>query len=153
MAIGWSAMTYGIVSWGKSSSTYIDKIQSAHDRLIKLIYGSCSSDSYRRYRLLSFKDAFYYFACIKLYKEINEPVPKYFTERLDGFTVSDEYSSRFRTSNSIIHPLFYRFKCQSSFIYQAVVFWNSIPIDIRNSTNCRIFKSKCKVYLLDNHDT
>ena len=152
MALGWSTMTYGIVSWGKSSLTYINKIQSAQDRLIKLIYGSCSSDIYKRHRLLTFKDAFYYFACTKLYKEINEPVLKYFSERLEGFSVNHEHSTRFRTSNSIVPPLFYRSKCQNSFIYQAIVFWNSIPVDVRNSRNCRIFKSKLKVHLLENHD-
>ena len=60
MALGWSAMTYGIISWGKNSSTYVNKIQSAQDRLNTLmcssdIYNltSCSSDIYKRHRLLT----------------------------------------------------------------------------------------------------
>ena len=71
-------------------------------------YGSCSSGIYKRHRLLTFKDAFYYFACAKLYEEINEPVLKYFSERLEGFSVNHEYSTRFKTSNGIVPPLFYR---------------------------------------------
>ena len=38
MALGWSAMTYGIVSWGQKHFNIRQKIQSAQDRVIKLTY-------------------------------------------------------------------------------------------------------------------
>ena len=44
MLLYWSAMMYRIVPWGKNSLTYVNKIHSAQDRLIKLIYGKLQNE-------------------------------------------------------------------------------------------------------------
>ena len=97
---------------GINGLTCVNKTQSAQDWLIKHIYGSCSS-IYKRHRLLIFKEVFYYFVSTEIHREINEPVLKYFSERLEGFSVNHDNSTRFRISNRILPPLIYGSICHN----------------------------------------
>ena len=52
--------------------------------------------------------------------------------------------TRFRADNKIYLP-FYRLSiCQSSFIYNAILRWNMLPLEIRNENNFNIFKVSIK---------
>ena len=82
LALGWSHISYGIVIWGKSSLTYINKIQSLQNKIIKNIFGNHNDETFRSNSLIKFVDAFDYFAGIKLYKELNSSVVPYFSERI-----------------------------------------------------------------------
>ena len=82
MSLGYSIFTYGIIIWGRSSLTCTSKLQKSQNNLIKLIYGSSDNFVYKCNDLLTFNQAFDYFAAIKFYNELNNPVNMYFNNKI-----------------------------------------------------------------------
>ena len=47
--------------------------------------------------------------------------------------------------------LFTKFKSQTFFLYQSIKFWNSLPLEIKNSGNINTFKCTVETFLLNQH--
>ena len=151
MSLGYSIFTYGIIILGRSSLTCTSKLQKSQNNLIELIYGSSDIFVYKCNVLLTFNQAFDYFAAIKFYKELNNPVNMYFNNKILNYQRPYSRLTRFSQNRIIVPPLFTKSKCQTSFIYQSIKFWNSLPLDIKNSANINTCKRNVKIFLLNQH--
>ena len=71
MSLGYSIFKYGNIKWGRSSLTCTSMLLISQNTLIKLIYRSSDNFVYKCIFLPPFNQAFYYFAAIKFYNEVN----------------------------------------------------------------------------------
>ena len=101
--------------------------------------------------LIRFFDALNYFASIKLFKELNHSVVPYFSAKISSLQRNHNYPTRFTTNHNLIPPRFVKTKCQSSFIFQSIAFWNTLPVEIKLCTNSKAFKYKLKLYIISNY--
>ena len=148
-SLGWSYITYAISTWGRSSMTYISKLQTIQNRIMKIIFGSCSVDTFKTNSILTIDNAYDYFSSIKLYKDFNQKTTKYFTDKISAFQSSHNYQTRFRENENLIIPHFTSARGQKSFIFQSIVFWNTLPVSIKNSPDLKVFKRLLKLFILD----
>ena len=66
---------------------------------------------------------------------------------LPGLQITSErYNYSTRNSTSLVLPQFNRSRTQSSFIYQAIKEWNSLPEAIKSSRSVFAFKFNLKVH-------
>ena len=150
-SLGWSYITYAISAWGRSSMTYISKLQAIQNRIMRIIFGSSSVDVFKTNGILTINNAYDYFSSIKLYKDFNYQTTKYFTDKILEFQSSHNYETRFRVNGNLIIPRFTSARGQKSFIFQSVVFWNTLPLSLKNSPDLRAFKKLLKSFILDSN--
>ena len=67
LSLGYSIFTYGIIIWGRSSLTCSSKLQKPQNNLIESNYGSSDIFVNKCIDILTFNQAFDYFAAIKFY--------------------------------------------------------------------------------------
>ena len=146
-----SHMSYGVVIWGMANQIYRNKLQLLQNKIIKNIYASNNLSIYKRKGLLRFMDSSNYFAAIKLYKEINNSVVPYFSNKIWCLQINHNYPTRFLANHNIVPPRFRKSKCQSSFIYQSISFWNILPVEIKLSNNVKQFKQKLKSFIVSTY--
>ena len=127
------------------------KLQVQQNKIINNIYASNNLSTYKRNGLLRFMDSSNYFGAIKLYKEINNSVVPYFSDKISGLQSNHNYPTRFSENHNIVPPRFRKSKCQSSFIYQSISFWNTLPVEIKLSNNVKQFKRKLKSFIVSSY--
>ena len=147
-SLGWSHISYGIVVWGKSSRVFETRVSNVQDRIMRNIYGRCTNETYRNNKLLRFSNAVKYFGGIKLYKELNFPINPYFKNKISCLQSNLTYQTRFVSNQNITHPLFVRARCHSSFIFQSISFWNTLPVELKEYATVNAFKWNLKTHIL-----
>ena len=148
LSLGWSHISYGIVIWGKSSRVFETRINKVQDRIVKNLYGRCNDETYRNNKLMRFSDAVKYFGGIKLYKELNFPINPYFRDKISSLQSNFTYQTRFISNQNITPPLFIRARCHSSFLFQSISFWNTLPVELKESATINSFKRNLRNYML-----
>ena len=148
-ALAWPYVTYAITAWGRTNMTFINNLQSAQNRIMKIMYGSSTNDVFKTNKMFNIRNAYDYFAAIKLYRDINCEETRYFAQRISQFQSSHNYHTRFASNENLILPLFTTARAQKSFIYQSIIFWNSLPLNIKRSSNLKIFKNSLQLFILD----
>ena len=102
--------------------------------------------------LLTFNQAFDYFAAIKFYNEINNPVNMSFNNKTLNYQRPYSRQPRFSQNINIVPPLFTKSKCQTYFTYQSIKNLKSLPLEIKkNSVNINTFKRNVKIFLINQH--
>ena len=142
-------LNYGILCWGKSNLGNSDRITRLQNRAIKCIFKTNDAQIYKINKILRLEDMYSCCALVKLYLELNDTVRPYLSNRIISFQTVHDHRTRFSENESLIPPTFFKSKCKSSFIYNSISLWNSIPLDLRNSDNIDIFKCKLKIYFFD----
>ena len=59
------------------------------------------------------------------------------------------HGTRFKYDERLTLPMYIKTKCQRSFLYQGIQFWNLLPVDLRLIDYPSVFKKRLKMFLLD----
>ena len=116
---------------------------------MKLVLGDCSDSTYQLNRISKFKNAYNYFATVKLFKERNHVNLSYFSERVDSFQVDHDHLTRFSSAGNLITPRFNHTKSFGSFLFGSINAWNKLPGDVRMSNSLELFKAKSKNFWIN----
>ena len=151
-----SQFTYGLIIWGSTFPSYLNKLQSLQSKAVKMIGGGSSLDNptkfFNKFSILKPNDLFEL--------EVAKIAHAHFTGNLPPklfklFTLTKNITSRATRAtesscNELYIPRYSTTRLQRCIKYQGVTIWNYIPSEIQNSS-ARLFKSKFKIYLRLNY--
>ena len=146
-----SKFTYGIVCYGSAYQNQIQRLKNVINRALKLIFNPSvvTPDLLRRENILSFEMSYRYFCTIKMYKVLQLKNHESLAIKINSYQRLHPYETRNFVNERLTLPVFTLTKCQNSFIYRGIGFWNSIPIELRNIPNdLNSFKRHLKRLLL-----
>ena len=148
-SLAYSYLSYGVVVFGRSSLGTVNKLQRIQDKLIKRIHGSSSQEIYCINGIFNFKQIYNFFTILKFYREINSTnTESYFKTRIFDLQRTHSYPTRFRANNCLVTPQYLKNKCFSSFLYNSIKVWNSLPLEVREIRDFDKFKRKYKTWIL-----
>ena len=136
----YSYVIYCNVVWGGASQCYLDRLIMLQKRAVRVITGSDylarTNPLFHKTGLLKIQDIHIYLLAVYMYhKQKNFP--------------EHSYHTRFKCNS---RPSFQRLaSTQRSLLYSAPMAWNSVPLEIRNSSSISVFKSKLKHNLLSKY--
>ena len=143
---------YAVTAWGNSSIGNSNKIERMQRRFCKVIglEDSATGEMLNVIGLLAFRQIYVYFISIKFYKCIILEQHQYFSELINEFIPNHRHETRFIVNQNFNLPNINLSRCRKSFIYDSIVIWNSLPLNVRLSPHINSFKRKLKEYLLEN---
>ena len=147
----YSRFTYGITCYGSAYLNQIQRIKKVINRSLKLVFNSTvlTPELLKREKVLDFDMAYKYFCLIKMYKILRLNNHESLASNIESFQTHHAHDTRAVSHNVLTLPLFRLTKCQNSFVYRGIKFWNSIPPDIRNiPDDLNAFKTRLKRSLL-----
>ena len=146
-------LSYCCEIWGNTYTSRIRELVLLQKRAVRLIdkvgYREHTSDIFKKYKILKFKDLVDFHSCILMYKASNNMLPanvqmqfcknkeihKYKTRNKDKLHVKSVHTNLKSTSVNVI----------------GVKLWNNLDKEIRNSASLSIFKRKLKLRLIHNY--
>ena len=135
-----SKLAYGIALWGNTSTNYIRKAQvvlnSAARLVTQLPKHTRQRDLMTQLNWLDIENLTRYHSMLHIWKVIRLKTPRYLTDKLQ--ISSDD---KITTSNPRL------VLTARSFRWNSVTTWNSLPGNIRQETNLRLFKKQLKTLL------
>jgi len=139
-------LIYCVLVWGNTNESLINMIITLQKRVLRLItsqgFMAHTSPLFYRTGILKFKDIYRYFVGVDMYLKQGSNSVEF---------LSHDYFTRNRSNP--ITPFHRLAQSQRSIDFQGPLIWNSIPIEIRASTNVDGFKGKLRKYLLDMYDS
>ena len=73
----------------------------------------------------------------------------FFKNKIDSFQTHHDHDTRAASLEHIVLPYYSRSKCQRSFLYRGLKYWNKLPLSIRNiPNNYNSFKNALKKHIL-----
>lgn len=127
---------------------YRQKLQSLQNKVISLLPSPPNVSKYVFYNVLDFDRIFKYFTLLKFYRFITADEPSEIYEQILSSRIQHGYPTR---QNHQLHfrlPLFYKSKCQQSFIFQSLKMWNNLPTNLKCVGTFNAFKRELKLVLL-----
>ena len=146
----YSKFTYGIICYGSAYQNQIQRVKNVINRSLKLVFNTrdLSPELLKRENVLDFDMAYQYFCTIKMYKILRLNNHASLAELINSFQTSHTHNTRSVIDQKLKLPLFLSTKCQNSFIYRGIQFWNNISIEIRNiPEDVNLFKRLLKQYM------
>ena len=148
----YSKFTYGIVCYGSAYQNQIQRLKNVVKRALKLVLNSTvlSSTLLRRENILDFDLAYKYFCTVNMFKILRLNYHQSLATKINSFQTFHPHQTRAVSSQNLTLPLYYLTKCQNSFIYRGLQFWNTIQRDLPNIPNdLNLFKRLLKRYILN----
>ena len=145
----WSQMVYGVVAWGRRTVGGTNKVIRAQNKVMKIIFGSHSAQTYIDNRILQFDRAFEFFSLLKLHNELYSSDGSYFSEIIRDIQSDHSYPTRFRSDLNLVPPRYSTARSSKSFIKQSIDMWNELPGRLKIIHDAGKFKFELKKYLLD----
>ena len=142
-------LTYGILIWGSTYSTYLSKLKTLQNKAMRSISGSHYCEDplvcyIRNSEVLKIQDWYRYETAKCVYSCINNQVPSLFNNYFQRVNEVSQRSTRQSVNKlSLYIPRYPTTKLQRSIRYQGVNIWNSIPTEIK-SLNLQLFKTVSK---------
>ena len=145
-------LLYGIIIWGTTYSTYLQKLKFLQNRAIRAIAGADFRDLINPYysymKILQIDDLFKFELAKFVYGFLHNKTPnlfrKYFCKTNDRSRRATRQSS---DCNNLTTPRYRTNKLQRCIKYQGVRIWNCIPTNIRVFSHKK-FKHTYKNFLL-----
>ena len=136
-------LTYGVVVWGSTFSTHLEKLIVQHKRAIRIISDSDfyahTTPLFHQLGLLKFPDIYRYFVALYMYKSQTESLQ----------TRQHRYETRNR---DFIRPTFHRLTLsQHALSFNGPSVWNSVPDSLKPIYTLPKFKHKLKSHLLSQY--
>ena len=136
-------LQYGLEVWYSCSETNRNRIFTLQKRTIRAIrslqYRDHTNDHFKSLNLLKLED---------LYK-MNILID--FHHKNDSVLNRDQHHYFTRNRNDSVVPFFNRTKCQRTWLFNGVSFWNNLPITIKEIKSSKCFKTAIKNHLLDQY--
>ena len=148
-------LLYGIAIWGTTFKSYLKRLSSLQNRAIKQIVDchrqSNANPCYAQLNILKLNDLYTDKIAKLMFKYAHKTTPiafsSFFTPVISIHTRTTRLASY---SNNLYLPKYKTNKMQSSFKFQGVKIWISIPNDLRR-LSFNQFKMKYKKILLSNY--
>ena len=144
---------YCSIIWSNSSNFNINKINKLQRRACKLIllndYNSLN-ESLEQLNILSFDQGVFLNKAKIMYKIYNNLAPSYLHEMFQMRAVNLESTLSNLRSVANKHYILPQAKCnifKGSLSFSGVLVWNSIPLDIKNSTSLQMFSKRCSEWI------
>lgn len=146
----YSNVLYGNVIWGNSNNSILKPLETAQKKIIRTImfrdrYAHTSNDFYIL-GLLKYMDVNFFASCVFTYKSlynIFEPKNYFFFVNNNRYNLRNNLELRLPQCTSV--------QGQRSPAYYCARNWNSLPSDLKDSSNIFIFKRRLKNYLLSGY--
>lgn len=136
-----SHLRYGINAWGGALKTHLFPLEVMQKRFLKLVYkkdATYSSDAlFSEAKVMDVRQLYFINCCVHYH----------FKMKYNATLPIHEYATRH--GNKYVVPIMRKTRTQRSFVYHAPKFYNSLPNEIININNKRLFNRKVKKYLLD----
>ena len=148
----YSKFTYGIACYGSAYQNQIQRLKNVVKRALKIVLNSTviSSTLLRRENILDFDLAYMYFCTVNMYKILCLNYHESLATKINSFQTFHLHQTRAVSNQNLTLPLYYLTKCQNSFIYRGIEFWNTIRRDLRNVPNdLNVFKRLLKRSILN----
>jgi hypothetical protein len=141
-------MTYGIQIWGHTYDQHLKSLEVSQKTAAKIItfsrIGTNSGDIFKKLKWLSIKESVNYFSSVYIFKSL---------KRLNSINSSEffilnnsQQRTRSTAKDQLKIPLFKRQYMQNSIFFKGVKFFNNLPLDIRSSTNIKVFIKNLKLH-------
>ena len=147
----YSRFTYGIICYGSAYQNQIQRVKNLIRRALKLVLNcdTLTPEMCKAERLFDFEMAYNYFCCINMYRIIQLNHHDFLATKLLSYQTNHNYETRSVQNQNLTRPFFRLAKCQNSFLYKAVHYWNLLPPHIRNvQDDLNAFKKMTKRHLL-----
>ena len=136
-------LVYGIEIWHSALQCNRDRIFKLQKKAIRAInslpYNDHTHDHFKSLGILKLEDLFRLKLSTCMFKN-----------RITG-TQGDIHSHNTRGRNELILPRYNKARSQSSWMYQGIRLWNSLPQDVKNVRSVGAFKNGLKRAILDNY--
>ena len=143
-------LNYGLLVWGNTHQTLIDKVLILQKRAIRIICNapirSHTDPLFFENTILKIKDLYSLQLGQFMYRYNNNSLPHVFHDMFLKNQSVHKYPTR--QSDKFHLPLLRTFKAKNTFIYEGPKFWNSLDNVLKISPSLNIFKSKLKHFLL-----
>ena len=145
-----SYISYGILLWGGTYSTYLKSIQVCQKKAIrcvyKTVYNAHTGPLFQQSRSLNVSQLYKLNVGKFMYRALHGHLP---VELSNCFDLNDTIHRHDTRQRQFPHRHYSRtLIAQKSFIHQGSLLWPQIPLDFRNVATYNQFKSKYKRFLL-----
>lgn len=145
-----SYISYGIVLWGSTYSSNLQKIRICQKKALRCIYGSVynahTDPLFRDSKILKFDDLYQLEVGKLIYDALHEFLPKPLIHVFKPNTTVHAHHTR-QKDNPHIHVR-RTVVAKNSLVHRAPQIWSKIPMNIREKTTRNIFKRTLKKSLL-----
>ena len=147
----YSKYTYAITCYGSAYQNQVQRLKNLIGRALKLVLNTdtITAELCKTHQIFDFDISYKYFCCINMYKILSLNTHERLAIKINSFQTDHSHETR-ASYNHILSLPFYRLsKCQRSFLYNGIKFWNELPIALRNiEENLKAFKILLKQWLL-----
>ena len=143
---------YGCMIWGRCTTANIQRLLKLQKRAARIILQADiltpSLRMFNELKWLSFPRRVQYHSCVMVYKALNNLAPDYVKDLFKN--VSDTHNRNTRSvDKALLHiPRFKTNSFENSFSVSAARIWNTIPLEVRTSSNLETFKRSVKNHLM-----
>ena len=146
-------LNYGILVWGNTHETLLDKVLLLQKKIIRIIcnspFLSHTDPLFFENKILKVKDLYLFQLGQFMYNYNKNMLPSVFQEMF--FKNSSVHNYPTRHSEEFHLPLLRTLLAQNTFIYEGPKLWNSLSTEIKNAPSINIFKKKFKLFLLQSY--
>ena len=143
-------MIYGIEVWGNSCKTEIKRLEKIQIKCIKLLSVTGNSEhlDFISLKMFKYTDIYKYFVLKRTYMYINSSNVNYFKLKFNNILPDHTYVTRNSLTNAFQIPQINLSIMYKSFFYNAIKFWNQLPVTIKSQPSARRFEKHLKSSLL-----
>jgi len=140
---------YGVEVWGNSNKTGLSRLSKLQLKCVRMIdnRAPATTNPFIINKLLCFDDVYKYFSLIRFFKYFVLHQDYYFRNSFLTQTIVHSYGTRGRKNNNFNIPLIKSSKFYQSFMYNALHFWNNLPIFIKSILTLKHFKLELRKLL------
>ena len=147
-------INYGLMSWGNTYTTHLNKIRTAQNKCVKNIFFAHKRENATVYfnllGILTIDNAFKLKVAIFTFKIINDQICHVFANSLSTASSRHSYNTRFSSRQNFSRPKIRTNYGKHTFQFAASQIWETIDCNIKQSNSASSFKTKYRKKLLIN---
>ena len=134
-------LIYGVQVWGGCGVTDRRRITRLHDRAIKMCFDQNVNIP------LKFHLTYQYFILSMFYKCVSSDHNVHFLTKIRNLAPNHSHSTRFSNNFKYNIPYLHKTVSQHQFFYNAIVAWNSLPVNLKDIDSYCKFRKELRKYL------
>ena len=153
-ALVYPYLLYGVMSWGCASENVKKKVQSAQNRILKIMrfipFGSFyMKPIHDEMNILQFDDIYRLEVGKFMYKFHNDILPENFQNYFKYVSTIHNHNTR-TAANLSMYPIRPNTKFSKNTLkYKGVEVWNSIPVNLKCLPSVKLFSRQMKTFILN----